>query len=73
MVTDPGDYRWSSYRTHAFGDRPKLWSPHELYTSLRQQRVDSRYGEVPKAVRAPYRRSGITIGGNLLRHFPPTP
>ena len=34
MVSDPGNYRWSSYRTRAFGDRPKLWTPHVLYTSL---------------------------------------
>jgi len=34
MVADPGDYRWSSYRTHAFGVDPGLWSPHDLYLSL---------------------------------------
>jgi len=34
MVTDPGDYRWSSYRAHAFGINPGLWSPHDLYLGL---------------------------------------
>lgn len=34
MVRDPGDYRWSSYRAHAFGARVKFWTPHDLYLSL---------------------------------------
>lgn len=34
MVRDPGDYRWSSFRAHAFGVRPSLWSPHDLYLDL---------------------------------------
>jgi len=34
MVKDPADYRWSSYRAHAFGIDARLWSPHELYLEL---------------------------------------
>ncbi len=34
MVRDPAQYRWSSYRAHAFGAPIKLWTPHELYLSL---------------------------------------
>jgi putative transposase len=34
MVSDPGDYRWSSYRAHAFGVKAQLWSPHRLYLDL---------------------------------------
>jgi putative transposase len=34
MVRDPGDYRWSSFRAHAFGARVRLWSPHGLYLDL---------------------------------------
>ncbi|HSM15526.1 MAG TPA: transposase [Gemmatimonadales bacterium] len=34
MVTDPGDYRWSSYRAHACGAPVKFWNPHDLYLSL---------------------------------------
>ncbi len=34
MVKDPGDYRWSSYRAHAFGIKPSMWSPHSLYEAL---------------------------------------
>ena len=31
MVRDPGEYPWSSYRTHAFGE-PSTWlTPHPLY------------------------------------------
>lgn len=34
MVTAPGDYRWSSYRTNAFGKASRLISPHTLYQQL---------------------------------------
>jgi putative transposase len=34
MVKDPGDYRWSSYRAHAFGIHAGMWSPHILYLNL---------------------------------------
>ncbi|WP_093391972.1 hypothetical protein [Halopseudomonas xinjiangensis] len=34
MVTAPGDYRWSSYRTNAFGKASRLVSPHALYQQL---------------------------------------
>ena len=34
MVTDPGNYRWSSYGVHAFGVHARLWSPHPLYLGL---------------------------------------
>ena len=34
IVKDPGDYRWSSYRAHAFGVPVRMWSPHALYLAL---------------------------------------
>jgi putative transposase len=34
IVKDPADYRWSSYRPHAFGVCAGLWSPHDLYLDL---------------------------------------
>ena len=34
MVTDPGDYRWSSYRVHGLGVPVSMWSPHAIYLSL---------------------------------------
>ncbi|MBT8055253.1 MAG: transposase [Xanthomonadales bacterium] len=34
MVRDPGDYRWSSYRAHAFGAPVKFWTAHDLYLAL---------------------------------------
>ena len=46
MVKDPGEYRWSSYGAHSFGDLPKLWTPHYLYLSL---------GETPKERQQKYR------------------
>jgi len=34
LVSDPGDYRWSSYRSNALGVRDVLVAPHSLYLSL---------------------------------------
>jgi putative transposase len=34
MVEQPGDYPWSSYRHHAYGERDSLISSHPLYLSL---------------------------------------
>jgi len=34
MVTDPGDYRWSSYTAHGLGNTIAMWTPHRLYLSL---------------------------------------
>jgi len=34
IVNDPGDYRWSSYRAHAFGVEAAIWVPHSLYLAL---------------------------------------
>ncbi len=34
MVSDPGEYRWSSYRAHGLGVRIRLWEPHAVYLSL---------------------------------------
>lgn len=34
MVNDPADYLWSSYRSHAFGIKVKMWTPHSEYMAL---------------------------------------
>ncbi len=34
MVTDPANYSWSSYRTHAFNQKATLWKPHAEYLAL---------------------------------------
>ena len=34
MTTDPGDYRWSSYRCHAFGNIERMWTPRPEYLGL---------------------------------------
>ena len=34
LVVDPGDYRWSSYRSNALGAHDRLITPHSLYRSL---------------------------------------
>ena len=40
MVKDPGDYKWSSYRAHAFGSRPTMWVPHNEYLKLGQDEIE---------------------------------
>jgi putative transposase len=34
LVTEPGDYRWSSYRANAWGREDDIVVPHSLYLSL---------------------------------------
>ena len=34
MVTDPGNYRWSSYQAHGLGARGGMWTPHPVYLAL---------------------------------------
>ncbi|HEY7187178.1 MAG TPA: transposase [Vicinamibacterales bacterium] len=40
VVSDPADYRWSSYRSNALGVHDRLIVPHHLYTSLGESAVD---------------------------------
>ena len=40
MTTDPGDYLWSSYKSHAFGKQVQLWTPHEDYLPLGETTKD---------------------------------
>lgn len=47
MVSDPGDYRWSSYRCNGLGRTDSLLSPHPLFTAL---------GSEDKERRAAYRK-----------------
>lgn len=42
MVKDPGDYKWSSYRAHAFGVRPSMWTPHEQYLKQGENEMQRR-------------------------------
>ncbi len=39
MVTHPSDYRWSSYVAHGLGKNVAMWSPHDLYLSLGQDKA----------------------------------
>jgi len=39
LVSDPADYRWSSYSSNALGVHDRLIVPHSLYTSLGQSPV----------------------------------
>ena len=40
MVSDPGDYPWSSYRANGLGQAVRLWTPHRIYLSLRATATD---------------------------------
>jgi putative transposase len=48
MVNDPGDYRWSSYKSHALGKPVNMWTPHPMYLALRATQEDrmNRYLEL---------------------------
>lgn len=38
MVSDPADYRWSSYQSSGLGKASRLWKPHEVYLRLGRSR-----------------------------------
>lgn len=77
MVKDPGDYKWSSYRAHAFGTRPTMWTPHEEYLTLgqsgaeRQSRYQTLVSEaVPHEVTSKIRHclnTGLVLGSERFR------
>jgi len=46
MVSDPGEYPWSSYRTNAWGQANPILSPHPLYLALAAE--DGRRREVDR-------------------------
>jgi len=77
MVKDPGDYRWSSYRAHAFGVPASMWSPHVMYLNLginspqRQSAWRSLISEAPDIeVQAKIRHcvnTGLVLGTESFR------
>lgn len=40
MTTDPGDYRWTSYRCHAFGKPARMWTPRPEYLCLAETETE---------------------------------
>ena len=40
IVSAPGDYRWSSYRTHAFGEPCSWLTPHRCYLALGRNDIE---------------------------------
>lgn len=42
MTKEPGDYVWSSYQSHGFGKRIRLWTPHPEYLALGKTEIDRR-------------------------------
>jgi putative transposase len=53
MCTDPGHYRWSSYRANALGEDSTVITPHTLYATLGTNDIDRRaaYRELFEQVR----------------------
>jgi putative transposase len=39
LVSDPSDYRWSSYRSNGFGVHDRLIVPHSSYLSLGESSI----------------------------------
>lgn len=48
MVADPGDYRWSSYASNAFGHLDKIVTPHQTYVALGKNPIERQeaYGHL---------------------------
>lgn len=77
LVKDPGDYHWSSYRAHALGVTPSLWTPHRTYRALgpsaakRQERYRNLVrAALDQSVMAQIRhcgQSGLVLGGEEFR------
>lgn len=77
MVADPGDYRWSSYRTNAFGKNSRLVSPHSLYQQLASTQAErqSAYRDLfrtvlPDALAEDIRNtthSGLALGNDRFK------
>jgi len=40
LMSDPGEYHWSSYRAHAFGQPVQMWTPHPEYLALGRTAAD---------------------------------
>ena len=58
MVSDPGDYRWSSFAANALGDEDALVTPHERYLALGST-VASRQQEYAALFRDILERSAL--------------
>jgi putative transposase len=77
MVVDPGDYHWSSYRTHGFGVPSSMLKPHWCYLGLgssapeRQKRYRGLMSEVvDQDVIAKIRHcanSGLVLGSEKFK------
>jgi putative transposase len=44
MVEHPGDYRWSSYRDNAYGEKNALITEHPLYKRIHLDGIGRRHG-----------------------------
>ncbi len=77
MTRDPGDYRWSSYRCHAFSQHAKMWRPHATYLGLghseserqkkyRKMIAESLSAEVMQKIRHCI-NTGLVLGSESFR------
>ncbi len=77
MVIDPASYKWSSYRAHAGGGSPTMWTPHRIYTALGDTAAErqSAYRELVSAAVNPDAltkirqcvNSGLVLGDKKFR------
>jgi putative transposase len=78
MIPRPGDYRWSSYRSHAFGEVNPLVMAHPLYSGLgtTAEQCQEAWRNIcaeplPEDQLATIRHAvhrGLTIGDHVLGH-----
>lgn len=77
LVSNPADYRWSSYQDKAFGAAGNLWTPHDIYLALgeNEQTRQNSYrcllstpidGELLEEIRRCI-RSGLAIGNDCFK------
>ena len=77
IVTDPGEYRWSSYQINGLGKMSDLCIPHQEYLSLGKDASDRQEnyrelfarhvdGELLKEIRANTQK-GMAIGNNCFK------
>lgn len=77
MVVDPADYRWSSYRAHAFGKIVPMWKPHTEYlalgataqdrTSVYRQFVAQRLSEQTISAVREALKKGLVLGDDRFK------
>ena len=77
IVGEPAGYVWSSYNTHAFGRKAKMWTPHSEYLALgsdSRERQNAYRALVSEALPQPVledirysTQTGLVLGNEAFR------